>query len=135
HEYAQLIAGEMGKPVREGVSEVEKCATACDYYASPEVLALLEQQIPTDFTRSYTRLHPLGIILLIMPWNFPFWQVFRAALPSLIVGNGIILKHAPNVPSCAQALESFFREAGLPADLFATLMIPDTDVSVAIAHP
>jgi succinate-semialdehyde dehydrogenase/glutarate-semialdehyde dehydrogenase len=134
-EYAQLIASEMGKPIQEGISEVEKCASACDYYSSPEISTFLEQEVKTDYARSYTRLEPLGVILLIMPWNFPFWQVFRAALPALLVGNGIILKHAPNVPSCAQALESFFREVDMPPHLFAALMIPNSDVSVAISHP
>ncbi len=134
-DYARLMAGEMGKPVSEGILEIEKCAVACDYYSGKDILSLLERKIPTDFSSSYTCLSPLGVILLIMPWNFPFWQVFRAALPPLLTGNGIALKHAPNVPVCAMAIECLFREAGLPSHLLSLLMIPNPEVASVISHP
>ncbi|HPF61128.1 MAG TPA: NAD-dependent succinate-semialdehyde dehydrogenase [Gemmatimonadales bacterium] len=120
---AQLMAREMGKPVREGRSEVEKCAWVCEYYAEHGDLFLDPEVVATDAGRSYVAYRPLGIVFAVMPWNFPFWQVFRFAAPVLMGGNAGLLKHAANVPGCALAIEDVFRDAGFPAGLFRTLLI------------
>ncbi|GAO35267.1 succinate-semialdehyde dehdyrogenase [Sulfuricella sp. T08] len=134
-DYAALITREMGKPLREARAEVEKCALACDYYAHHAGELLTDEPIETDATRSYVSYPPLGTVLAIMPWNFPFWQVFRAAAPALMAGNAILLKHSSNVPQCALAVEDIFRTAGLPHGLFATLMIDASQVAGIIADP
>jgi succinate-semialdehyde dehydrogenase/glutarate-semialdehyde dehydrogenase len=135
NEYAALMAAEMGKPLREGRAEVEKCALACDYYAVHAQHFMEIEMVQTDASKSYVSYEPLGVVLGIMPWNFPFFQVFRFAAPSLMAGNACVLKHASNVPQCAQALEQLFRDAGFPPQLFTTLMIEAANVADAIASP
>ena len=134
-EFAMLITSEMGKIIRESLAEVEKCAVACDFYAEHAAEMLKDEEIPSDASRSFVTFEPLGVILAVMPWNFPFWQVFRFAAPSLMAGNAGILKHASNVGGCALAIERIFREAGFPEHLFRTLMIPSGMVKEVIEHP
>jgi succinate-semialdehyde dehydrogenase / glutarate-semialdehyde dehydrogenase len=133
--FAQLMTMEMGKIIHESLAEVEKCALACDYYADHAEELLKDEVIETDATQSLVVFEPLGIILAVMPWNFPFWQVFRFAVPSLMAGNAAVLKHASNVPGCALAMEGIFREAGFPNNIFRTLMIPSSIVRPVIEHP
>lgn len=113
--YARLITEEMGKPIREARAEIEKCALGCEFFAErgPELLA--DEPVASDACTSYVAWQPLGTVLAVMPWNFPFWQVIRFAAPALVAGNCALLKHAPNVPRCAEALEALFLEAGFPA--------------------
>jgi succinate-semialdehyde dehydrogenase/glutarate-semialdehyde dehydrogenase len=132
---ARLMALEMGKPLAQGVSEVEKCAWVCDYYAEHGQAQLAPEVIATDADRSYVAFEPLGVVLAIMPWNFPFWQVFRFAAPALMAGNAGVLKHASNVPGCAVAIEAIFRDAGFPASIFRTLLIGSAQVQAVIEHP
>lgn len=134
-DYAAMITREMGKPLREAQAEVEKCALACDYYAHHGADFLDDEPSGTDATMSYVAYQPLGTVLAVMPWNFPFWQVFRAAVPALMAGNAVLLKHSSNVPQCALAVEAVFRAAGLPEGLFATLMIETGQVAGVIADP
>ncbi|WP_456443434.1 NAD-dependent succinate-semialdehyde dehydrogenase [Caldithrix abyssi] len=122
-ELAFLITQEMGKIIRESRAEVEKCAWVCDYYAENAERFLTAEIIETDASESYVSFEPLGIVLAVMPWNFPFWQVFRFAAPALMAGNAGILKHASNVPGCALAIEKIFKEAGFPENIFRTLLI------------
>jgi len=133
--YARLMTEEMGKIVRESLAEIMKCANACDYYADHAAELLEDQVIPSDASRSLVVFQPLGIILAVMPWNFPFWQVFRFAAPSLMAGNAAVLKHASNVPGCALAIEEIFHDAGFPKNLFRTLMIPSQEVKAVIENP
>ena len=133
--YGQLMTEEMGKIIRESMAEIMKCANACDYYADHAAELLEDQVIPSDASRSLIVFQPLGIILAVMPWNFPFWQVFRFAVPALMAGNAAVLKHASNVPGCALAIEEIFRDAGFPKNLFRTLMIPSQKVKEVIANP
>ena len=135
NEYAALMAVEMGKPVREGRAEVEKCSLACDYYAVHAQHFMQLEPVQTDAGKSYVSYEPLGVVLGIMPWNFPFFQVIRFAAPALMAGNACVLKHASNVPQCAQALEQLFLDAGFPPHLFTTLMIESAEVASAIASP
>ncbi|MGE5237456.1 MAG: NAD-dependent succinate-semialdehyde dehydrogenase [Chloroflexota bacterium] len=121
--FAELITVEMGKPIRESLSEVEKSAWLCDYYADNASRMLRAEQIRTEAKKSYVMFQPLGVVLSIMPWNFPFWQPFRFAVPAIAAGNCSLLKHASNVPSCALAIEEMFREAGFPEGVFSTLLI------------
>lgn len=134
-ELAILMATEMGKPVTQGKAEVEKCALCCEYYAvkGPEHLA--DRIIETDASKSYASFQPLGVILAVMPWNFPLWQVFRFLAPALAAGNCGILKHASNVPGCALVIEDIVNEAGFPENAFVTLLISSSKVSEIIAHP
>jgi succinate-semialdehyde dehydrogenase/glutarate-semialdehyde dehydrogenase len=132
-EYAILIAAEMGKPVREGRAEVEKCALVCDYYAVHAEHFMQIEMVQTGAGKSYVSYEPLGVVLGVMPWNFPFFQVIRFAAPTLMAGNGCVLKHASNVPQCALALERLFQDAGFPPHLFSTLMIESSEVGEAIA--
>ncbi|SRR5579885_461381 len=134
-EYARLMAEEMGKPFKDGIAEVEKCATACDYFAEHAEKFLATEEIASDARRSFVTFQPLGVILAVMPWNFPFWQVFRFAAPGLMAGNAGVLKHASNVPGCALAIEQIFKDAGFPENLFRTLMIGSKDVNAVIEHP
>lgn len=134
-EYAGLITEEMGKLIREARAEIEKCALGCEYYAEHGEAHLRPEEIPTDAGRSYVLYQPLGTILAIMPWNFPFWQVFRFAATALMAGNTAVLKHASNVPQCALAIEEVFRRAGLPENVFRTLMISHDLVGRVIADP
>ncbi|MGE0754395.1 MAG: NAD-dependent succinate-semialdehyde dehydrogenase [Alphaproteobacteria bacterium] len=133
--YAELMALEMGKPIKEAKAELDKCASTARYFAQHGPIFLADQTVETEYTKSYVAFRPLGPILAIMPWNFPFWQVLRCAIPSLMAGNTVLLKHASNVPGCALALEDIFKEAGLPANFFRTLMIPARDVETVIASP
>src|SRR5687768_5642071 len=133
HHYAALIAVEMGKPVREGRAEVEKCALVCDYYAVHAEHFLQPEAIQTGAGKSYVCYEPMGVVLGVMPWNFPFFQVIRFAAPTLMAGNACVLKHASNVPQCALALQQLFADAGFPPYLFTTLMIDAADVAEAIA--
>lgn len=133
--YANLITQEMGKPLCEARAEIEKCARVCDYYAEHGEDFLRAEPAQSDAGRSYVAHYPLGVVLAIMPWNFPFWQVFRAAAPALKAGNAVALKHAPNVPQCALAIENIFRECGLPDGLFTNLMIEVELAGEAIASP
>lgn len=125
-EFAEIMTLEMGKARREAVAEVEKCAWLCDYYAQTGPTALMPEPIYTEAMKSYVRFDPIGVVLAIMPWNFPFWQVFRAAVPAMLAGNTLVLKHASNVPGCALKIEGIFREAGFPKDTFRTLIISST---------
>ena len=134
-EYAVLMAEEMGKPVRDGRAEVEKSASACDFYAEQAERFLAREPVDTGPGRSFVCFQPLGVVLAVMPWNFPFWQVFRFAAPALMAGNAALLKHAANVPGCALAIEEVFRSAGFPADLFRTLLVPGRKVAALIRHP
>lgn len=121
---ARLVTLEMGKLVREARAEIEKCATAFEYYAEAGPRLLADETVHTDAGRSYVAYQPLGTVLAVMPWNFPVWQVMRFAAPALTAGNTALLKHASNVPQCALAIEQVFREAGLPEHVFRTLLIP-----------
>ncbi len=134
-ELASLITLEMGKLKKEAQAEVEKCALVCDYYADNGPDFLADEIIESDAGRSLVAYQPLGIVLAVMPWNFPFWQVFRFAAPALVAGNCGVLKHASNVPQCALGIESVFREAGFPADVFRTLMISAAQVEGVINDP
>ncbi len=120
---AVVMAREMGKPVRDGAAEIEKCATACDYYAEHAERMLAADPRDVDDARAYVRFDPLGTVLAIMPWNYPFWQVVRCAVPALAAGNTIVLKHAENVPACADALAQIVAAAGLPAGAFEVLHV------------
>src|SRR5881275_360824 len=130
--YARTMALEMGKPIVQGEAEVEKCAWVCDYYAEHAEAFLADQPRETDASASYVRFDPLGPVLAIMPWNFPFWQVFRFAAPALMAGDTAVLKHASNVPRCALAIEEVFRESGFPRGAFRTLLIPSSAVDALI---
>ncbi|MGI4886229.1 MAG: NAD-dependent succinate-semialdehyde dehydrogenase [Janthinobacterium lividum] len=130
---ARLMALEMGKPVADGRAEALKCATCCDYYAEHAEAFLADEPVATDAGRSYVRHQPLGVVLAVMPWNFPFWQVVRFAAPALMAGNVGLLKPASNVPQCALALEKVFHDAGLPPACFRTLLIGSDLVEPLIA--
>jgi len=134
-ELARLIVREMGKPIAQAQAEVEKCAMGCEYYAQHAAQFLADDQIATDASRSYVRFDPLGVVLAVMPWNFPFWQVFRFAAPSLMSGNTAVLKHATNGTGCALAIERLFLDANFPANVFTTLLISSDRVADVIAHP
>jgi succinate-semialdehyde dehydrogenase/glutarate-semialdehyde dehydrogenase len=134
-ELAGVITLEMGKLLKEAKAEVEKCALVCDYYAEQAPAFLADELIESDAGRSLIAYQPLGTVLAVMPWNFPFWQVLRFAAPTLMAGNTGVLKHASNVPQCAQAIESVFREAGFPEGVFTTLMISASQVEGVIRDP
>jgi succinate-semialdehyde dehydrogenase/glutarate-semialdehyde dehydrogenase len=134
-EYARLITLEMGKLYREALAEVDKCALVCDYYADKAADFLADEVIASDAGRSLVAYQPLGTVLAVMPWNFPFWQVMRFAAPALAAGNTGLLKHASNVPQCAMALESIFLEAGFPEGVFSNLMIASGQVEAVIRDP
>ena len=133
-EYASIMANEMGKPIAQAKAEVDKCAWLCDYYKqyAPEFLS--DKLIETEYYKSIVTIQPIGLILGIMPWNFPFWQVFRFAIPVLITGNGAILKHASNVQGCAFAIESLFLEAGFPDNIFRNISISGKNVKNVIKN-
>ncbi len=134
-ELAELMAVEMGKPLAQGVAEAEKCAWVCDYYAENGAAFLRDEPVETDAGESFVSYQPLGVVLAVMPWNFPFWQVFRFAAPGLVAGNAGVLKHSSNVTGCALAIEGILGEAGFPADLFRTLVIERGQVRGVIEHP
>jgi succinate-semialdehyde dehydrogenase/glutarate-semialdehyde dehydrogenase len=134
-DYARLMALEMGKPLAQGCAEIDKCAWVCDYYADNGARFLAPELVPTDAHRSFVAFEPLGVILAIMPWNFPFWQVFRFVAPTLMAGNAALLKHASNVTGCALAIEAVLSQAGVPAGLFRTLVVGSPQVKNVLAHP
>lgn len=134
-EFANLMALEMGKPVRDGVAEVQKCASCCEHYADHGAQMLAREDVQTEARSSFVTFNPLGVVLAVMPWNFPFWQLFRFAAPAFMAGNAAVLKHASNVPGCAQAIERVVRESGAPADLLRALLIDNKHVDRVIAHP
>lgn len=133
--YAKLMTSEMGKTLKSAKSEVEKCAWVCRYYADNAAKFLENEVIATDASKSYVNFQPLGVVLAVMPWNFPFWQVFRFAAPALMAGNVGILKHASNVPGCAEAIQEVFEEAGFPKGAFSNLLISSKEVEAVIKHP
>jgi succinate-semialdehyde dehydrogenase/glutarate-semialdehyde dehydrogenase len=133
--WGELMTLEMGKPIGAAVAEAEKCAWVCRYYAENAEAFLADEPASTDASASFVRYQPLGPILAIMPWNFPFWQVFRFAAPALMAGNVGLLKHASNVPQCALAIEEIFRRAGAPEGVFQTLLVASTRVASLIEDP
>ena len=130
--YAQTISLEMGKPLQQALGEVKKCATACRYYAEKAEIFLADENIHTAAAKSFISFEPLGAVLAIMPWNFPYWQVFRFAAPALMAGNVALLKHASNVPQCALDLEEIFRRAGFPPGVFTSLLVPTEKITPLI---
>lgn len=134
-EFAELMTAEMGKTHTEGLAEIEKCAFNCDFFAGQAEHFLAREPIDMGGPKAFVTFNPLGTVLAIMPWNFPFWQLFRFAAPSLMAGNTAVLKHASNVPGCALAIEDVFRDAGFPANVFRTLLIPSRDVEALIDNP
>ncbi len=132
---AHLMAIEMGKPLKQGQAEIEKCALGCRYYAENAALFLQPEIVATEALKSYIAFEPIGIVLAIMPWNYPFWQVFRFAAPALMAGNGAVLKHAANVTGCALSIEEIFREAGFPQNIFRSLLIRNPEVKAVINNP
>jgi len=133
--WAEIMTIEMGKPISQAIGEVEKCAWVCEYYAENAQSFLSEEIIQTDASKSYVRFDPIGIVLAVMPWNYPFWQVLRFAAPALMAGNVAILKHASNVPMSALAIEEVFKEAGFPKNVFSTLLIGSKQVENVIKNP
>jgi len=131
--FAALMTAEMGKPIAEAEGEVEKCAWTATWIADNAARLLADEPLESTATKSYVRYQPLGVILAVMPWNFPFWQAFRAGLPALAAGNVMLLKHASNVPQCALAIEDVFREAGVPKGVFQTLLIGPGPVAGIVA--
>jgi len=131
--YAEMIVREMGKPLAEAEAEIEKCAYNCDFYAEHAARYLADEPVPSNASESVVAFEPLGVVLAIMPWNYPFWQYFRFAAPALAAGNGAILKHANNVPECALAVQEVMEAAGVPAGLTATLLIDNAKVAAIIA--
>ncbi len=131
----RLVTLEMGKPLREARKEVAKCATACDYYAEHGARFLADEERTGDTRKSYVTYSPLGIVLAIMPWNFPFWQVFRCAAPTVMAGNALLVKHAPNVTGCAQAIEAVCKESGFPEGLIRSLIIETEECERLIGDP
>ncbi|ACU04305.1 NAD-dependent succinate-semialdehyde dehydrogenase [Pedobacter heparinus] len=134
-ELARLMALEMGKPLNDGLAEIDKCGAVCKYYAEKGADFLQDQRIETEASKSYVSFQPLGVVLAVMPWNFPYWQVFRFLAPALMAGNCGVLKHASNVPGCALSIEKLVKDAGYPAHVFQTLMIGSNVVNEVIAHP
>ena len=134
-QFALVITMEMGKPLRDSRAEVLKCARGCRYYAEHAEAFLRDEPVATDAASSYIHYEPLGVVLAIMPWNFPFWQVLRFAAPALLAGNVALLKHAPNVPQCALAIESVFRRAGFPRGAFQNLFLENNQVARVIEDP
>jgi succinate-semialdehyde dehydrogenase/glutarate-semialdehyde dehydrogenase len=132
---ARLMALEMGKPLAQGRAEAEKCAWVCDYYAAEAEGFLRPQEIATDARRSFVAMPPLGVVLAVMPWNFPLWQVFRFVAPGLMAGNAGLLKHSSNVSGCALAIEEILVAAGFPKGLFRTLLVPARAVASLIEAP
>lgn len=132
-EYARLITEEMGKLLKEAKAEVEKCALGCEYYARQASHFLADETMASDAEQSYVSYQPLGVVFCIMPWNFPFWQVMRAAAPAMMAGNTVVLKHASNVPGCARVLEGAFSEAGFPGNVFRSLLITAAQTEAVIA--
>ncbi len=133
-EMSEVITQEMGKPIREAQAEIDKCAGLCLYYAEKAITYLAVEAVATDALRSYVRYDPLGTVFAIMPWNFPFWQVFRCAVPAITSGNTVILKHAPNVLGCAARIEQLFADANYPPGVFQQLAVHHNKAADIIAH-
>lgn len=133
--FGELMTVEMGKPLKAAIAEVEKCAMVCRFYAEQAPAMLADTPVQTDASLSFIRYDPLGVVLAVMPWNFPFWQVFRFAAPALMAGNAGVLKHASNVPQCALAIEDIFLKAGFPEGMFQTLLIGADQVGGLVADP
>lgn len=134
-EYAKAITTEMHKPISQSIAEIEKCAVLCSYYYENSTPFLAPKIIKTEASESYVTYEPMGVILGIMPWNFPFWQVFRFAVPTLIAGNTVVVKHASNVPKCAEFIESIFEKAGFHNGCYQNLSISSQEVEAVIANP
>ena len=134
-EFAEVITGEMGKPVFESIAEIEKSALNCDFYAEHCEEFLKDRKYATDRYDAVVRYEPLGVILGIMPWNFPFWQVFRFAVPTILAGNTVVVKHASNVPKSAQLIEDIFREAGFEEGTYTNLNLDSKDIEAVLDHP
>jgi succinate-semialdehyde dehydrogenase/glutarate-semialdehyde dehydrogenase len=133
-EYASLITREMGKITKEALAEIEKCATGCEFYANSAEKFLTDQEISTDAKKSFVAYQPTGAVLAVMPWNFPFWQVFRFAIPALMAGNVGLLKHAPNVTQCSLQIEKLFQDAGFPDHVFQSLLVEVDKTESIIQH-
>ena len=131
-DYARLMTEEMGKTLDDGRAEVEKCAAHCDWFADQAANYLAREPVDIGGGEAFVTFNPLGVVLAIMPWKFPFWQAIRAAAPALMAGNAMLLKHASNVPGCALAIEALFRDAGLPDCLFRSLLLPSRDIAALI---
>ena len=134
-QYAECITNEMHKPITQAIAEVEKCALLCTYYYENATQFLATKHIKTDASESFVTYEPLGVILGVMPWNFPFWQVFRFAVPSLTSGNTVVIKHASNVPKSAKLIQTIFEDAGFPKGCYQDLPIPSAEVAQIIANP
>ncbi len=134
NKYGEILTLEMGKPIKQATAEVEKCAWVCEYYAENAERILQKEFIETDASESFVQFDPIGIVLAVMPWNFPFWQVFRFAAPALMAGNAGILKHASNVPMSALAIEEIFQKAGFPRNIFRTLLIESKQVDEVLEN-
>ncbi|HEY3216082.1 MAG TPA: NAD-dependent succinate-semialdehyde dehydrogenase [Candidatus Eisenbacteria bacterium] len=134
-DFARLMTEEMGKPIAQAEAEVDKCSAGCEHFAEHAERMLAPEPVATEASLSLVRCDPLGPILAVMPWNFPFWQVFRAAAPALMAGNVLVLKHASNVPGCALAIERLFSEAGFPRGVFTTLLVPAAAAEALVDHP
>ncbi|MBZ4190881.1 NAD-dependent succinate-semialdehyde dehydrogenase [Niabella beijingensis] len=132
---AVLMAQEMGKPLKDGVAEIEKCASVCEYYAKNGAAFLKDEKIKTDARNSFVTYQPVGVVLAVMPWNFPYWQCFRFIAPALMAGNTGLLKHASNVPGCALSIEQVLLKAGFPKGVFQTLLVGSRSVKGIIEHP
>lgn len=130
--YGELMTAEMGKTLKEAIDEVEKCAVGCDYYIEHAPKFLADLTIPTEAKKSFVTYQPLGVVLAVMPWNFPFWQVFRFAIPSLLAGNVGLLKHAANVSGCSLAIEEIFRACDFPTGVFQSLLIESKTVETVL---
>ncbi len=133
-ELADLMATEMGKPLNQGIREIEKCAWVCEFYAEKASEFLSNQEVRTDATKSYVTFNPIGVVLSIMPWNFPFWQFFRFAVPALMAGNGVILKHSENTSGCSFKIEEIVHQAGISTDLVRTILVPNNEMKPVIQH-
>lgn len=134
-QHARLMALEMGKPISQGLAEIDKCADTCDYYARNAERLLAPRGVTTEASASKITFEPLGVVLAIMPWNFPFWQVIRCAATALVAGNTVLLKHASNVTGCARALESVFKQSGFPSGAFSILQVSSSQMELIIAQP
>jgi len=132
---AILATKEMGKPIQQGRDEVEKCAVTLEYYAKDGASMLANEPVETDARKSYVTFQPLGVVLAVMPWNFPYWQVFRALAPAIMAGNTMVLKHASNVSGCALAIEKVIKDAGVPKGLLQTILVPSSRIEALIANP
>ncbi len=131
---SKLMALEMGKPLSQGRSEIEKCSWLCSFYAGEAEGFLQNEFVQTDASKSYITFQPLGVILSIMPWNFPFWQVLRFSAPALMAGNGVILKHSENTSACALAIEKLVNNAGFPVELFRTILVDKSNMQPVVQH-